>query len=184
VRPPDAGGTITVAILNDLGTRQLCRHGHAQVASACTPGTSVRFIDGSLAAALESADTAGCRALFDAPWPDLPVVLCRQVSDGRATVELRVPPDLRSLRGHFRSLPIVPGVVHLGWAMHVARTELGLRPALAGMDQVKFRRIVQPGAALVLSVSGDADRSCLAFRLGTASEMYSSGRLFLDGGHA
>ena len=88
------------------------------------------------------------------------------------------------MRGHFPTLPIVPGAVHLAWAMHHARADLGAGGALAGMDHVKFRRIVQPGHRLILSITLQPRRDGLAFRLGTRDELFSSGRLFLDGGGA
>jgi len=183
-RTAGEGGPLAVAVPSDEGFRQLRRHGPAQLAAACPHAPAgVRFLDPGRADDVGGADAAGCLALFSAPWPDLPVILDRQADGATAQVVLRVPPDLRALRGHFAALPIVPGVVHLGWALHFARTELGVRGALAGMDQVKFRRIVQPGHRLVLSVRLEPQRGGLSFRLGTDEELFSAGRLALGAGH-
>lgn len=173
-------------MLSEEGYRQLRRHGHAHTAAACAPAAAgdVRFLDAGLAAAVDDEDADRCRALFAAPWADLPVLLDREVTATVAHVELRIPPDLRALRGHFPMLPVVPGAVHLAWVMHFARADLGVGGALAGMDQVKFRRIVQPGHRLILSITLQPRRDGLAFRLGTRDELFSSGRLFLDGGGA
>lgn len=112
------------------------------------------------------------------------MVLERRTAAQQATVGLRVPPDLDALRGHFASLPIVPGVVQVAWALHFGHAELRTTTVLAGMDHVKFRRIVQPGHRLVLSVAWEPHRSSLSFQLGTGDELYSSGRLFLDAARA
>jgi len=181
-RPIQAGGAASVAVLSEEGYRQFRRHGHAHVASGCAPASVVRFVDERFADLVASADPEGCLALFHAPWPDLPVVLDSHVSGTTASLELRIPPDLRALRGHFASLPIVPGVIHVAWALHFARTELGVPAVLEGMDHVKFRRIVQPGLVLHLSVTKDRNHGGIAFRLGAAEEVFSSGRLLLEHG--
>lgn len=98
----------------------------------------------------------------------------------RACIELRVPPDLRALRGHFAQIPIVPGVIHAAWALHFARTELGLRGRLEAMDNVKFRRIVRPGHQLSLSLDWDPARRSLCFTLAGDDGLHSSGRLVLS----
>lgn len=174
---------MAVAVLSEPGYRQLRRQGHAHVAAACAPAgaADVRFLDAQHADTLHEASLDRCLALFTAPWPDLPVVLGRESTATAAHVELRVPPDLRALRGHFAALPIVPGVVHLAWVLHHARTELGVSAAVTGMDQVKFRRIVQPGHRLTLSITLDTQRGSVSFRLGTADELFSGGRLVLEG---
>ena len=168
-------------MLSDEGYRHLRRHGHAQAAAACGPvvAADVRFVDAGLEREVAGADEGRCLALFGAPRPDLPVVLGYGVDAGTVQVELRVPPDLRALAGHFAALPIVPGVIHVAWALHFARAHLGVRGALAGMDQVKFRHIVQPGHRLTLSASWHPQRGELSFRLGTADTLFSAGRLVL-----
>lgn len=141
-------------------------------------------MDEQFAEKVSAVDAAGCVALWEAPWPRLPVVLERRTAAQQATIALRVPPDLGALRGHFASVPIVPGVVHIAWALHFGHAELRTTTALTGMDHVKFRRIVQPGHRLVLSVTWESHRSSLSFQLGTRDELYSSGRLFLDAASA
>jgi len=168
-------------VLSEEGYRQLRRHGHAEAATACGPvaAPDVRFLDAGLEREVAGADEGRCLALFGAPRPDLPVVLDREVDAVTVRVELRVPPDLRALAGHFAALPIVPGVIHVAWALHFARAALGVPGALVGMDQVKFRQIVQPGHRLTLSVTRHPQRGELSFRLGTADTLFSGGRLVL-----
>jgi len=169
-------------VLSEEGYRQLRRHGHAQAATACgdVAATDVRFVDAGLEREVAGADENHCLALFAAPRRDLPAVLHREVDAGAVRVELRVPPDLRALAGHFAALPIVPGVIHVAWALHFARADLGVTGALAGMDQVKFRHIVQPGHQLTLTVTWHPQRGELSFRLGTADTLFSGGRLVLE----
>jgi hypothetical protein len=164
----------------------LRRRGHDHVAASCAPAAAaaIRFLDLRHAEEIASAPPGHLVGLLLAPPPDLPVVLRRDVDAASVHVDLRVPPDLRALRGHFAALPIVPGVVHLAWALHFARADLGVTTALRGMDQVKFRRIVQPGHRLVLSVTLAPQRDILSFRLGRGDELFSAGRLYLDTGGA
>jgi 3-hydroxymyristoyl/3-hydroxydecanoyl-(acyl carrier protein) dehydratase len=93
------------------------------------------------------------------------LLLDRIVSEDRATqtliAELDVRPDAFWTPGHFPGMPIMPGVLQLE---ALAQTSAFLTSSLDGfdpgrqvaflmsMDEVKFRRLVEPGDRLDLEV--------------------------------
>ncbi|RKF49134.1 AMP-binding protein [Paraburkholderia fungorum] len=82
--------------------------------------------------------------------------------------ELRVPPTLVHFAGHFPGLPILPGVVQVHWAMHLAAEQVPAVSALASIDRLKFMAPVPPGAVLNLTLAHEAARGRVQFsyRLG------------------
>jgi acyl-coenzyme A synthetase/AMP-(fatty) acid ligase/3-hydroxymyristoyl/3-hydroxydecanoyl-(acyl carrier protein) dehydratase len=82
--------------------------------------------------------------------------------------ELRVPPTLVHFAGHFPGLPILPGVVQVHWALHLATQHVPAVHALASIDRLKFMAPVPPGAVLDLTLAHDAARRRVQFsyRLG------------------
>ncbi len=183
--PEDTGDQSAVAILSGAGLSELRRFGHRHVAQVWGPPESVRFVDESRRAWLAAADARMLDEAWHASYPDHPVVLARHRRAAQeAEVKLRVPPDLRSLRGHFDRMPIVPGVIQIRWVLAQARSCLLLEGRVAGMDSVKFRRIVQPGHELDLSLLWQPQARRLRFELGSAAGLHSTGRLLLDAGHA
>lgn len=183
---PDAnGGRGALAVLSGAGLSELRRFGHRHVAGIWGPPESVRFVDASRLAWLAAADAPTLHEAWHARRPDYPVVLARhRRAVQEAEVTLRVPPDLSSLRGHFDRMPIVPGVIQIRWVLAQARSCLRLDGRAAGMDSVKFRRIVQPGHELDLSLLWQPRARCLRFELKSAAGPHSTGRLLLESGSA
>ena len=72
-------------------------------------------------------------------------------ADGSVCGSYRVRGDEFFLRGHFPGFPVVPGVVLCEIIAQSAgilvrdKLEEGLLPFFAGMDGVRFRRMVRPG---------------------------------------
>ncbi|CAN5922239.1 hydroxymyristoyl-ACP dehydratase [soil metagenome] len=79
------------------------------------------------------------------------VVAYRQI-DGGLELDLRIDADLPALAGHFPGLPIVPGVCLLDWVIRLSARHLALLPDGARQFQIKFRRVLQPGEAVTLSL--------------------------------
>lgn len=96
---------------------------------------------------------------------------------------LEVPLDLAHFSGHFADLPIVPGVTQIGWAYDAARRDL--RPDLnfAGMEVLKFQKLLRPGDAAELLLRWDDERSKLHFSLIMAGVSCASGRILHRPGH-
>ena len=61
--------------------------------------------------------------------PIEPAVLAVRSSEGRAELDLVVPPDLLYCRGHFPNRAILPGVVQIDWAILLGRRHFQLGPS-------------------------------------------------------
>jgi 3-hydroxymyristoyl/3-hydroxydecanoyl-(acyl carrier protein) dehydratase len=98
------------------------------------------------------------------------------------SIELRVgvPYDLEIFDGHFPAIPIVPGVVQIGWAVRAARTHLGVSGFLCALEKIKFRRIVQPGDQLLLRLDYEPTGRLLRFRYSHDGTLASSGEVSFE----
>ncbi len=168
-----------IGILNDEGLRVLRRCGHEAVARACEPelpSCNVRFVDISRLQELEITPDNGLFALYAMPFPGRPVVTGTRATEGPAvTLDLRIPPDLGCLRGHFPALPVVPAVALLGWVLEFGAEILGTLPTLRAVRSVKFQRIIQPGHSLRLQIAAEIAGSTLRFEYESEAGRCSAG---------
>ncbi|WP_263143823.1 acyl-CoA synthetase family protein [Pseudomonas sp. RIT-PI-AD] len=105
--------------------------------------------------------------------------------DGEWQLRLRVPLDLAHFSGHFPHTPVLPGVVQVDWAQHLARARMALPPRFRGLEVLKFQQLIRPGDALRLSLRFDAERGKLYFAYRQGDTACSSGRILLgEPGHA
>jgi 3-hydroxymyristoyl/3-hydroxydecanoyl-(acyl carrier protein) dehydratase len=96
-----------------------------------------------------------------------------------------VPLDLAHFTGHFPQTPVLPGVVQIDWAQHLARQLLPeLPPRFCGMEVLKFQQLVRPGDRLQLTLRFDASRGKLYFAYRNGEAACSSGRILLQADHA
>jgi len=95
------------------------------------------------------------------------------------TREVAVPEDLVFLEGHFDGFPVVPGVVQVGWAIEAAQAALGAAPAVAAVENLKFKDLLLPGQRGVLEIEWNEARDVLRFRLAAGERVFSTGRLRL-----
>jgi len=168
-----------IGILSEEGLRALRRCGHEVVARACAPelpSCNVRFVDVSRLQELEITPDDGLVALYAMPFPGRPVVTGTRATEGPAvTIDLRVPPDLGCLRGHFPALPVVPAVVQLGWVLEFGAELLGTLPTFRAVRSVKFQRIIQPGHSLRLHIAAEIAGSTLRFEYASEAGRHSAG---------
>ncbi len=90
-----------------------------------------------------------------------------------------VPRDLAFLAGHFDALPIVAGVVQLGWVIAAAEDLLGAVVRVSAVEALKFKQPLLPGEIFDLALTVDDERSCVRFRLSRGEDEISSGRILL-----
>ena len=89
--------------------------------------------------------------------------------------ELPIAAELDCFAGHFPGEPIVPGVVQVGWAVHLAE-KLGLKTSdFAGIPRAKFSAIIVPGTRLRLSLLRKS--SAVDFRFESAAGLHSMGTI-------
>jgi 3-hydroxymyristoyl/3-hydroxydecanoyl-(acyl carrier protein) dehydratase len=108
--------------------------------------------------------------------PIEPLVLARRQTPEGVELDLRITPDLASLRGHFADLPVVPGVCLLDWAVRNAVRHLGLLEAGTPRFQVKFRQVLQPGNEVTLVLRPRPDGG-VRFEYRRAEAIYATGTL-------
>lgn len=107
----------------------------------------------------------------------MPIVSELSLSSGQLTCLLRIPYDLPIFRGHFQHVPIVPGVVQVGWVVELATAHGLVEGEFTGITTVKFRRLVQPGMQLSARLLQDGDAGRLRFGFEVPGTLVTSGRL-------
>lgn len=93
----------------------------------------------------------------------LPVELNAQQQGSMLTLRLHVAANLFWFRGHFPTLPILPGVAQLDWVLHYGLTRLAPGKAFASIDNIKFQQPVPPDAELELQLNWQEEKSLLSF---------------------
>ena len=105
--------------------------------------------------------------------------------EGFVQYDLRVPFELAIFRSHFPVAPIVPGVELIRWVVIFGQRHFTMPDRFAGLDMLRFRQAIQPGAQLRLDLRFIADSRVLHFTfrssVETSSRVMSDGRiLFRD----
>ena len=123
---------------------------------------------------------ADLQAVLDAPRGMMPEVLEQRPGDSELHLRLVVPVDLACFCGHFPQTPVLPGVVQVDWAISLAAALLDQPRTFAGMEVLKFQRLVRPGDTLELNLRMDLERGKLYFTYSSAGQPCSSGRILLE----
>jgi 3-hydroxymyristoyl/3-hydroxydecanoyl-(acyl carrier protein) dehydratase len=97
-------------------------------------------------------------------------------------IDLILPADHAAFLGHFPSRPVVPGVLQIDWAMQFASHYFDLDQTVAIDFQVKFRRLIEAGDDLALTLRLDGQRRTVAFEYRTSQEIASTGKIKLEPG--
>lgn len=111
------------------------------------------------------------RALFRAP--ELPQIESENRDGDRVEFALLLQPELRWFEGHFPEQPILPGVAQLHIATVLAERVWGIEFPGHDMSRVKFRRVMQPGERVSLSLVRRERR--LDFQYVSGGEIVASG---------
>lgn len=109
-----------------------------------------------------------------------PQIDAESVTLPRAEFQLVIPDDLLYLRGHFPGRPVVPGVVQIHWAIHLAERHLNLRSIFMGIEALKFHRIMQPRCPVKLSLEYSDSAGKLYFSYESEFGCHSKGRILFE----
>ena len=179
-------GRCMLVVPNAAGVRILRRHGKRHLVAAwqgCAgtePSGAVVPLEWRLLEMLPqpgSEAEARCREPLRGPL----VTGLQRGGDGKLGCRVRVPYDLAIFDGHFPTMPILPGVVQVDWAVELARTHLQVGGRFRGITATKFRRLVQPGMSLALTLEHRPETGELRFEYLLAEALVSIGRvLFRD----
>ncbi|EFF76007.1 AMP-binding protein [Achromobacter piechaudii] len=128
------------------------------------------------------------QALFDVaagPRPTEPqaVELPGQPANERRYT-LDIPYDMVYFSGHFPSVPVVPGVAQISWAMSLARQDLCPALHFGGMEALKFQRLLRPGDQAEMALRWDEAKQKLYFTCTVQGAPCSSGRIIHQARHA
>lgn len=107
--------------------------------------------------------------------PRRPALRAVHRTDAGDDLTLLIDPRLPQFEGHFPGHPILAGVVQVEWAEMFGRERFGIAGRFAGMEALKFQRVITPGAPVTLSLAWSAGR--LSFRFHSDQGPHASGRL-------
>lgn len=128
-----------------------------------------------------SSSRAIGEAATEPQWRPVLQEAALESSRGVLTGRLRVPCDLPIFAGHFPAMPIVPGVVQLGWVAELARAHGLAAGPFAGIVSAKFRRILQPGVELQVRLEPGRLGGEVQFEFKAGDFVVSCGRLQFGG---
>ena len=106
-----------------------------------------------------------------------PILVAERWGATEGEQDLRVPADLACWPGHFPELPVVPGVLQIGWVVQAAERWLGPGPVLERIEGLKFKSLLRPDQCFRLALEWDEARRTLRFRLFDGDMIFSTGRL-------
>ena len=103
---------------------------------------------------------------------------------GERRYALDIPYDLAHFSGHFPSVPVVPGVAQIGWAVSLAQRDLRPDLRVGGMEALKFQKLLRPGDVAVMALRWDETKQKLYFTCTVDDAPCSSGRILQADSHA
>jgi 3-hydroxymyristoyl/3-hydroxydecanoyl-(acyl carrier protein) dehydratase len=110
----------------------------------------------------------------------LPEIEALERSNDRLRFRFVVSPTLPYFEGHFAEVPVLPGVVQIGWAIELARIHLPCSDRFRSLAAVKFTRVIQPQAAVTLDLVANAAKRELSFEYRCGDEPCSCGRILFQ----
>jgi acyl-CoA synthetase (AMP-forming)/AMP-acid ligase II len=132
-----------------------------------------RFVPELPSNAQGKSTQARLHAQFD---PLRPAVRELTRDGGGVELTLLVDPALPQFDGHFSGHPVLPGVAQLDWALMFGQEYFDVTGDFAGMEALKFQRVVRPGTRLTLLLEWQPPGR-LVFRYRSALGQHASGRI-------
>lgn len=107
----------------------------------------------------------------------LPTVHARRhPSPDQVELDFEIPVSLAYFPDHFPAQPMLPGVVQLGWMIHLARENFQLTAPFRAVRNLKFINPALPGAQVTLVLQHQPGKG-VKYQLSGRARDYSSGLL-------
>lgn len=108
----------------------------------------------------------------------LPQVLSVKRMHLEVSLTLQVRQDLDFFSGHFPGMPILPGVVQVDWAIHLAHRYFPISiDRFVGLRALKFSAPIRPGVQLDLRLNWHPESSRLDFTYSAGELRFASGQV-------
>lgn len=107
--------------------------------------------------------------------PRRPALRAVEATEAGQDLTLFIDPALPQFDGHFPGHPILAGVVQLEWAELFGRERFGITGEFAGMEAIKFQRVITPSQRVTLSLAWAPGK--LTFRYHSIRGPHAHGRL-------
>ncbi|MFO7713689.1 hypothetical protein [Desulfosarcina sp.] len=105
--------------------------------------------------------------------------LDKQMTDGEMVAHVRVPAGSPWFDGHFPEAPVLPGVAQLGMVHDLLCRALDQTSPVAQVSRVRFKRMIRPDQALILTIKTGAVNSSHSFRISGDEGLICSGLIRL-----
>ena len=109
----------------------------------------------------------------------LPQILTQELFETEGHWRLFVDKDLPFFNGHFPEQAVLPGVSQLDWAIQLGCKTFGYPVNVATLEVLKFQQLILPGTEISLSITHDADKRKLMFKIYDGDKRFASGRIAL-----
>lgn len=154
------------AALEQLGPFRLSRRLRRALAEALEPAERPKHWRFAGAIPTDSQGKrvlSSLRAMFDPSPLDALDLDIRQHTESEAEIAFTLPADLIFFEGHFPERAVLPGLAQVHMAVLLAHRLWGRWPSDANLARLKFRRVLMPGDAVVLTLKWKADIGRLRF---------------------
>jgi 3-hydroxymyristoyl/3-hydroxydecanoyl-(acyl carrier protein) dehydratase len=98
-----------------------------------------------------------------------------EVAEDEARVAFELQPSLSFFEGHFPGRPVLAGVAQTHLATRLGEEIWGFLPGAFQVHRLKFRRMIQPGEKIVLTLTRDVAKARLGFNFSADGEPASEG---------
>ena len=106
----------------------------------------------------------------------------KQVTDGEVMAHIRIPADSPWFDGHFPEAPVLPGVAQLGMIHDLLCRMLDRTLPVAQVSRVRFKQMIRPDQALILTVKTGDEGSNRSFSISGDEGLICSGLIRLRAG--
>lgn len=124
--------------------------------------------------------TSELREILAQDFPE-PLVLSATRNNTEFVARIVFDAEAPYFDGHFEGLPVLPGVVQLGFAKHFAEKIVLNKLQLHSVTKMKFVKVIRPDEVLELRIQRKPDTLNFIYTYSKNNEVCSSGELKCDG---